>query len=204
MDRSILAIFEEAMRCTQCYGKVPLNVPLPDEKNGGIGAKILFVYERPGRRGTGTSGHISFDNKDPTAAFFKKLFSSIGIDRRDIFIANAVFCHPLIEDYKDRRPCKKEIRNCLGFLRRLIDIIQPKLIVTLGGTALTAVKLLFPNCKKLKHFNLKEEIGELISETQPVIYPLYHTSFRARVVRSEQQQMDDWQRIPDVLKRCES
>lgn len=77
MDADILAIFEEAKNCTRCYGETPLHVPLPDEKNGGIGAKILFLVERPGRVGTGKSGKISFENEDPTAEFFRDLFSSL-------------------------------------------------------------------------------------------------------------------------------
>ena len=78
MDKEIIDIFKEARICKKCYGSTPLHVPLPDEENGGIGASILFINERPGRRGAGKSGQISFDNEDPTARSFKELFLSIG------------------------------------------------------------------------------------------------------------------------------
>jgi len=98
---------------------------LPDEKNGSIGAKKLFINERPGRKGTGKSGRVSFDNEDPTANSFKELFLSISTSRRDIFITNAVLCYPLIEWYTDTAPQGKQIRNCLFFLERQIKINQP-------------------------------------------------------------------------------
>jgi len=200
LDKKIIAIFKEAKICKKCYGTTPLCVPLPDERNGGIGASILFINERPGRRGAGKSGRISFDNEDPTARFFKKLFLSVGISRKDIFITNAVLCYPLIEWYTDTVPQRKQIKNCLFFLERQIKIINPKLIVTLGVTALQAVKYLFSDSMQLKSFKLRNNIGEVITDVTPFIYPLYHTSLRARATRLGQKQRGDWQKIPVILK----
>ncbi|MEA1963776.1 MAG: uracil-DNA glycosylase family protein [Candidatus Aerophobetes bacterium] len=203
LDREIIAIFKEAKVCKKCYGKTHLCVPLPDEKNGGIGAKILFINERPGRRGAGKSGRISFDNEDPTARFFKELFLSISISRKDIFITNAVLCYPLFEWWVDTPPQRKQIKNCFPFLKRQIRIIHPKLIVTLGVTALQAVKYLFPNSTQLKNFKLKNDIGGVITDVTPFVYLLYHTSSRARVTRPKQKQKEDWQKIPVILEDIE-
>jgi len=200
LDKKIIAIFEKARVCKRCYGETRLCVPLPDEKNGGIGAEILFINERPGRRSAGKSGRMSFDNEDPTTRFFKELFLSIGISRKDIFITNTVLCYPLIEWYVDTPPQRKQIKNCLSFLKGQIGIIHPKLIVTLGVTALQAVKYLFPNSMQLKNFKLKNNIGEIITDVTPFIYPLYHTSLRARATRPERKQRGDWQKIPLILK----
>jgi uracil-DNA glycosylase family 4 len=189
------------MACTRCYGKIPLSVPLPDEKNAGIGARILFLCERPGRTGTGASGWVSFENQDSTAACFKRLFSTLGIDRKDIFIANAVFCYPLVGGYRDKPPTRKELRNCLPFLQQLVETIRPELTVTLGNTALLAIKHLFSDSFQLMRFSLKDNVGELVTDTHPPVYPLYHTSARARVARPEQQQMKDWRKIPEILER---
>lgn len=136
VDRKIISVFQEARKCTRCYGTVPLHVPLPDEKNGGINAKVLFLVERPGRVGTGKSGRVSFENRDPTAYFFKELFLSTGISRKEIFITNAVLCHPLIEEYRDALPSAREIKNCIYFLKKQIEYVNPVLIVTLGTRAL--------------------------------------------------------------------
>ena len=156
MDEEIIAIFREAKSCKRCHGDIPLHVPLPDDKNGGVGAKILFLVERPGRIGTGKSGRISFENEDPTAEFFRELFFSIGVDRRDIFITNAVLCHPIIEQYKDTPASTKELKNCLYFLEKQIKRVKPKLVVTLGTKPLQAIKYLFPYRSSLKKFKLKK------------------------------------------------
>jgi len=203
MDKEILTIFEEAKNCTRCYGNTPLHVPLPDEKNGGINAKILFLVERPGRVGTGKSGRISFENEDPTAKFFRDLFFSIDIDRRDIFITNVVLCHPIIVGYKDTPASSRELKNCLYFLERQIKIIRPKLIITLGIKPLQAIKYLYPHRTTLKKFELKNNIGEAITDELPFIYPLYHTSLRARLTRTENQQKEDWSKISRILKETE-
>ena len=200
MDEKITAIFKEARACKKCYGSTPLCVPLPDEKNGSIGAKILFINERPGRKGTGKSGRVSFDNEDPTANFFKELFLSISTSRRDIFITNAVLCYPLIEWWTDTPPQRKQIKNCLFFLERQIKIVNPKLVVPLGVTALQAIKFLFPDSMQLKNFKLKNNIGEVITDVTPFIYPLYHTSSKAKATRPAQKQKEDWKKIPLILK----
>jgi len=200
MDKRILTIFSEAKSCRRCYGETLLHVPLPDEKNGGIGAKILFVVERPGRVGTGKSGRVSFENQDPTAEFFRDLFLSIGIDRRNIFITNAVLCHPIIAGYKDAPVSAKELKNCLHFLELQIKTIKPKLIVPLGTKSLQAIKYLYPHRIMLKKFQLKNNIGEVITDERPFIYPLYHTSLRARLTRPANKQREDWSKIPEILK----
>jgi len=200
MNKEILKIFNEAKSCRRCYGDTPLHVPLPDEKNGGVGAKILFLVERPGRVGTGKSGQISFENEDPTAQFFKDLFSGINTDRRDIFVTNAVLCHPIIAGYRDSPASPKELKNCLYFLERQIRTIRPELIITLGAKPLQAVKYLYPHRVTLREFKLKKNIGEVIADELPFIYPLYHTSLRARVTRPASQQREDWSKIPRILK----
>lgn len=204
MDKEIIAIFKEAKICKKCYGTTPLCVPLPDEKNGGIGASILFINERPGKKGTGKSGRISFDNEDPTAKFFRELFLSTGISRKDIFITNAVLCYPSIKWWTDTPPQGKQIKNCLFFLERQIKIIKPKLIVTLGVTALQAVKYRFSDSRQLKIFKLRNNIGDVITDVIPLVYPLYHTSSKARATRPEQKQRGDWQKIPVILRDINS
>lgn len=201
MEKEILNIFIEAKSCRRCYGDTLLHVPLPDEKNGGVGATILFLVERPGRVGTGKSGRVSFENQDPTAVFFRDLFFNTGLDRRTIFITNVVLCHPILDGYKDMTASTKELKNCLSFLERQIDTIKPRLIITLGAKSLQAIKYLYPYRTTLKNFELKNNIGELIDDELPFIYPLYHTSLRARITRPPNKQREDWSKIPEILNK---
>jgi DNA polymerase len=68
-----------------------------------------------------------------------------GLLRKDVFITNAVHCHPS----KNRASLTDEKENCLNFLKQEITIVQPKLVVALGNDAHWAVrKLLTPKTRK--------------------------------------------------------
>ena len=202
VDPRILQVFREAKQCTNCFPGGRLHVPLPDEKNGSAGAKVMFVFDRPGRIGTVKTDRISFDNPDPTAEFFKELIGQIRVPREDIFITNAVLCHRLGPGALDTQPRSKEILNCSGFLRRQLEIVGPLLLVPLGNTALRALKLLFPDSSQLRRFKLKDDIGQVIRDAPCLVYPVYHTSLKARVTRPAESQKRDWSAIPSLLQEA--
>lgn len=54
-----------------------------------------------------------------------------GLDKEDLFISNAVHCHPP----KNRASHQHEIVNCSPFLHRKLDIVRPRLVITLGRDA---------------------------------------------------------------------
>ena len=84
-------------------------------------------------------------------------------------------------------------------LKDQIQCIRPQLIVTLGNIALRTLRYAFPESRQLKQFRLKRSIGSLITDTTLAIYPVYHTSVRARATRKKEQQAADWQKIPQYL-----
>ncbi len=197
---NIQNVFEEAQDCHKCYGDNPIYVPYPDPNNAQESAEIMFVNERPGRIGTGESGYVSFDNSDPTAKFFKECFTLINLDRKQIFITNACLCHPIFPEYTDKAPTKREIVNCHEWLGRQLSIMKPNLIITVGGSALKSMRLYFPYSEQLKTYQLKKDIGKVIQDTTPWIYPLYHTSLRGRIHRTAEKQKLDWLKIPSILE----
>jgi uracil-DNA glycosylase family 4 len=186
-------------QCKAANGGHPVLIPKPDNKNGFEGAKIFFVNERPGRTGPGKSDRISFENEDPTALWFRELITRTGIDRKDIFITNACLYYPADANYKDRSPSTAELKSCAPMLKDQISRIQPRLIVTLGNVALRTLRYVFPESRQLKKFRLKRSIGSRITDTTPPIYPVYHTSSRARGTRCKEQQAEDWNKIPQFL-----
>ncbi|MBN1181813.1 MAG: hypothetical protein JXB49_05960 [Bacteroidales bacterium] len=198
---NIQKLFDKAQDCHKCFGENPIYVPYPDPNNAQETAQIMFVNERPGRIGTGGSGHVSFNNNDPSAEFFKECFTQLNLDRKQIFITNACLCHPVFPEYKDKAPTKREIDNCHEWLGRQLSIIQPKLIVTLGSIALKSLALFFSSSEQLKHYQLKKDIGKVISDTTPWVYPLYHTSRRGRINRNAEKQKLDWLKIPSILEK---
>lgn len=115
---------------------------------GNINAKIMFIGEGPGyeedRQGrpfVGRAGQL-----------LDKIIAAMGFERSEVFIANIVKCHPMIDPTNpdkhsnDRPPKSDEIAVCRHYLERQIKTIAPDYVVALGGVATKA----------------------LISETQPL------------------------------------
>jgi len=95
---------------------------------GDPGADLMFVGEAPGReedlRGepfVGRSGRL----------LDRLLAEELGIDRSAVYIANVVKCRP--PDNRDPRP--DEIAACRPYLAAQVDLIAPKVVVTLGNFA---------------------------------------------------------------------
>lgn len=197
---NIQKVFDEAQDCQKCYGANPIYVPYPDPANAQESAEIMFVNERPGRIGTGDSGYVSFDNNDPSAEFFRECFSQLKLNRKQVFITNACLCHPVFPEYTDKAPTKREIVNCHEWLGKQLSIMQPKLIVTVGNVALQSMRLFFPSSEQLRNYQLKKDIGKVIRDTTPWVFPLYHTSRRGRIHRDAKKQKLDWLQIVDILE----
>lgn len=91
-------------------------------------AELMFIGEGPGfhedRQGRPFVG--------PAGQLLEGLLASIGTNRNDVFIANMVKCRP--PDNRDPEPT--EIATCKKYLDRQIELIDPKLIVTLGRFSL--------------------------------------------------------------------
>src|SRR5262245_37415358 len=108
------------------------------ELNGSVNARVMFIGEAPGRKGADRT-RIPFSG-DQSGANLDRFLDSISLRRDQIFITSAALCNPRAESGANRRPTQKEISNCSNFLRRTIEIVDPRVIVTLGSVALEALK----------------------------------------------------------------
>ena len=104
--------------------KTAMNMVFGD---GGPDAKVMLIGDVPGededRQGVPFVG--------PGGQLLDKMLASIGLDRRDVFVSNTVFWRP---------PGKRsanlgEIAVCLPFVERLVEIVDPQLLITLGEAA---------------------------------------------------------------------
>jgi DNA polymerase len=139
---------EEASGCTACglsetRTQVVFGV-------GAFDADIMFVGEAPGRNEdlqgepfVGAAGKL-----------LDRLLGEIGIARDDVYIANVLKCRPP----GNRDPKPEEIEACKGYLRRQLELVDPKVVMTLGNFA---TKLL-----------LKRNVG--ITRLRGSIYPWWH------------------------------
>ncbi len=131
----IAYIADMIKNCQRCdLGKTRIKA-VPGE--GNINAKIMFVGEGPGyeedRQGrpfVGRAGQL-----------LDKIIAAMGFSREEVFIANIVKCHPMVDPSNpdkrsnDRAPKSDEIAVCRRYLEQQIKTISPDYVVALGGVA---------------------------------------------------------------------
>jgi uracil-DNA glycosylase family 4 len=101
---------------------------------GNINAELMFVGEAPGAdediQGepfVGRAGQL-----------LTKIIETMGLTRDSVYIANILKCRPDTpgQAYGNRPPTPEEMQTCIPFLHEQVDLIKPKVLVALGGTAI--------------------------------------------------------------------
>src|SRR5215203_5881613 len=138
-DEQYKLLYMEAQACRICPGLADKTAVL-SELNGNLNPKVMFIGEAPGRVGADRTRRPFYGDKSGNN--FQKLLDSIGLERDDIFITSAVMCSPRSATDANRKPTRSEIRNCSSYLVRVLDVIRPKVVATLGGVALDALSLI--------------------------------------------------------------
>ena len=113
------------------------------------------------------------------------MIAHIGLTRQDIFITNAVLCNPLANG-NNRRPTAQEIGNCSSYLKSTLELVQPRVVVTLGGVGLDAINRILGT-----RYTLAEVIGKPQQTENFTLLALYHPSPR----------VTNWKRPLSVQKR---
>jgi uracil-DNA glycosylase len=162
INQLTLEQLEEAIHsCTLCPLHQGRTQAVPGE--GPPGAEIMFVGEGPGfhedRQGRPFVG--------AAGQFLEELLASIGMTRDQVFIANVIKCRPP----GNRDPLPNELSACEPYLERQIQLIKPKVIVTLGRFSMyrymfhPAAALHQPKWRPLVEADFKKLPG-LIAEAQ--------------------------------------
>ena len=197
MDRSNRRLFDElvdqAANCTRCPAMCGRTAVLSN-LNGSPDARIMFIGEAPGRKGADRT-RVPFSG-DQSGANLDRFLSSIDLRREDIFITSAALCNPRTDSGANRKPTQKELANCSDFLRRTIELINPRVIVTLGSVALEALKRI-----QYHELNLKQSAAEIHSWQDRVLVPIYHPSPQVLAShRREQEQLRDYQVVAKAVR----
>ncbi len=119
-----------AQQCNQCKLAITRNQVVFGE--GNIDADIMFIGEGPGKQ-EDLTGHPFVGRAGILLTDMLK--THMNMERSDVYIANIVKCRPSIDllMQKDRPPQADEVEACKTLLFQQINIIQPKIIITLGG-----------------------------------------------------------------------
>lgn len=181
----------EAQSCQKCETMCG-RVAVLSELNGNLNPKVMFVAEAPGRQGGDRTRKPFFGDK--SGANFQALLDSVNLKREEIFITNTVLCNPRKPSGANRKPSKREIKNCAEYLKNTIEVINPKIIVTLGAVALEGLQAI-----EYHQFTLKREVARILKWNERLLIPLYHPS--PQVIASHRrmtEQLADFQ----ILKKA--
>jgi DNA polymerase len=108
-----------------------------------------------------------------------------------------VLCNPRKASGANRRPTEAEVANCSEFLRRLIEVINPPVVVTLGAVSLAALRRI-----EYHNLSLKEAAGKIYQWKGRWLVPVYHPSPQVLAShRREAAQLQDYRSIARVLGR---
>jgi len=164
------------------------------ERNGDVRARVMFVGEAPGRQG-GDRTRVPFSG-DQSGRNFQRYIDSISLAREELFITNAVLCNPRKESGANRPPTNREIANCSEYLRRLVELIDPKVVVTMDRVALEAVGRVAPH-----ELSLKGSAGRVERWAGRLIVPLYHPSPQVLAShRREAEQLADYRAVARAVE----
>jgi DNA polymerase len=186
---------DKKSKLSRLYKKMKEDKSLPLRKGannlvfgeGDPNANIVFIGEGPGywedqkaRPFVGNAG-----------AFLNQLLQSIGILRKEVFITNVVNYRPP----NNRDPTPSEIKAFQPYIDKMIEIINPKIIVTLGRFSMAKF---IPNVKISRvHGNIHNVDWE---GRQLVVVPMYHPAAALRSSGIKQQAIIDFQKLPEILK----
>jgi uracil-DNA glycosylase family 4 len=187
------ALVAEAAACRRCAAMCGRSAVL-SARNGRAGARVMFVGEAPGRQG-GDRTRVPFSG-DQSGRNFSRYLASIGLAREEIFITNAALCNPRSETGANRRPTREEVSNCSEFLRRQVETVGPRVVVTLGAVSLAALRSV-----EYHRLTLKENVGEIHAWGGRLLVPLYHPSPQVLAShRREAAQLEDYKSVARALR----
>ena len=166
--------------CTDCPLHLERTNAVPGE--GPADAEVMFIGEGPGfhedRQGRPFVG--------PAGQFLEGLLASIGMTREQVFIANMIKCRPP----ENRDPSPTEMSSCSKYLDRQIELLDPKLIVTLGRFSFGRF---FPG------ESISRARGQVREKDGRLIYPVMHPAAGLRRQELRTVIIQDFKEIPAIL-----
>jgi uracil-DNA glycosylase family 4 len=181
---ALAELYKEITRCRNCKLAETRNTVVPGE--GPEDASLFFIGEAPGwnedQQGRPFIGQAG--------AFLEHLLGLINLTRDQVYIANVIKCRPP----ENRDPLLSEIQSCQKWLDLQIEIVKPKMIITLGRYSLARY---FPG----------ESIGKTHGKARVqdgiIYYPMYHPAAALHQNKLRKTIEMDMLEIPGLLTQTE-
>lgn len=181
-------VWEQARGCTRCPQLAETRHTVVFG-SGHADADLMFVGEAPGKnedeRGLPFVGQAG--------KLLDRLLEEIGLERGDVFIANVLKCRPP----GNRDPMPFEIENCRGYLFRQLELIEPRVVCTLGNFS---TKLLRDDPTGITRLHGRPEVRTIGMRTVR-LYPIFHPAAALYTPRMLDLLREDFARLPELLAR---
>jgi len=187
-------LVEDAQACRRC-ARMEGRRRVLGPANGPLHAPLVFIAEAPGRLG-GDRGGVPLSG-DASGRNFGRYLAAAGLARADVFVTNAALCNPRTPRGTNAPPSAREVRACSPFLRRTLEIVAPRVVVTLGAKALSALRLIAPH-----EIVLSRNAAMPTAWNGLVVFPLFHPSPQVAVSptgRTHSAQEDDYRALRRYL-----
>lgn len=174
---------QDCRECSLCETRT--NVVFGD---GSRTAEIMFVGEGPGAHEDEQG--VPFVGK--AGQLLDDMLAIIGLDRTMVYIANIVKCRPP----QNRDPLGVEQDACIGYLRRQVALLRPKIIVCLGRIA--AMRIIKPD------FKITREHGQWFEKNGFQMMAVYHPAALLRDPRRRPESFEDFKGLQQKINElCE-
>jgi uracil-DNA glycosylase family 4 len=170
----LYSFYQEIRNCSKCSLQKSRKQVVVGE--GGYKRPILLLGEAPGR----TEDALGRPFTGKAGKLLDDILRRNGLSREDLFITNSVKCRPP----NNRKPYKNEVIACSAYLKKELEVLKPKVIITLGATGLQALSLIgvLKNNDDILNYNnvkLKEvrdktltlRIDNLVIKVVPTYHP---------------------------------
>ncbi|HFD40616.1 MAG TPA: uracil-DNA glycosylase [Anaerolineae bacterium] len=177
-------LYEQIRTCEKCILSQGRTHAVPGE--GPEDAEIMFIGEGPGFH----EDRLGRPFVGAAGKYLDELLGKIGIRREEVYIANVVKCRP--PGNRDPRP--EEIEACRPYLDRQIEIVRPRIIVTLGRFSMQRY---FPGASISRIHGRPKRVGNVI------YYPMFHPAAALHQPRWRSLVEEDMMRIPELLSKLD-
>jgi DNA polymerase len=183
---ALKGVYQQARGCTRCPQLAATRTQVVFGM-GSADADLMFVGEAPGR--DEDEQGLPFVGR--SGKLLDQLLAEVGLARADVFIANVLKCRPP----QNRDPAPSEIEHCQDYLFRQLELIEPRVVCTLGNFA---TKLLRGDTTGITRLHGRPEIRTIGPRTVRML-PLFHPAAALYTPSNVEVLRQDFAQIPALL-----
>jgi uracil-DNA glycosylase len=181
------AVWRQAQSCTRCPHLASTRQTVVFG-SGNADADLMFIGEAPGAN----EDRLGLPFVGQAGRLLDTLLTEIGLKRDDVFICNVLNCRPP----GNRDPLPQEIDACQDYLFRQLELIEPRVVCTLGNFS---TKLLRRDpATGITRLHGSEEIRQ-IGPRRVRLYPIYHPAAALYTPKMLEVLRADFHRLPELL-----